>query len=142
MRKAEKIEALAALPLFEHCTRRDLTAVAAASVEEDFPRGSVLTREGQRGGLAFVLLSGSATARRNNRSIGTLGPGSIVGELSLVDGRERSATVTVDEDARVLAINGDDFARLVAQSPRFTVALLRTLAGRIRDADTKGAARH
>ncbi|MDA8284921.1 MAG: cyclic nucleotide-binding domain-containing protein [Actinomycetota bacterium] len=142
MRKADKVEALARLALLEHCTRRDLTALASVAVEEDFPPGAVLTREGQRGGLAFVLLSGAASARRGNRRIATIRPGEIVGEMSLIDGAPRSATVTADDAVRALAINVDDFRALVGRSPRFTAALLRTLAGRIRDADRKGELRH
>jgi CRP/FNR family cyclic AMP-dependent transcriptional regulator len=142
LRKPEKIEVLSALALFEHCTKKDLAALATVSVDESFPPGAVLTREGQLGGLAYVLLAGSATARRRGRKLATLGAGAVVGELSLIDGGPRTATVTADEALEVLAINADDFRRLVVHSPRFTVALLRTLAGRIRDADRRGDLRH
>jgi CRP/FNR family cyclic AMP-dependent transcriptional regulator len=133
--KAKKIELLGGLPLFERCTKRELGEVAGLSVDAEMPAGAVLTREGAKGDLAFVLVSGSARATRRGRTLGVLGAGSIVGELSLIDGGPRTATVTAVEDLRVLELNGDDFRRLLAHSSRFTANLLRAIAGRLRDAD-------
>jgi len=140
--KADKADVLARLPLFEHCTKKDLAQVAGVSVEQQFPAGAVLTREGHRGGLAYVILSGRATARRDGRRVGELAAGDVVGELSVIDGGVRTATVSADDPVDALVINDSDFGRIVRHSPRFTVALLRTLAGRIRDADRRGDLRH
>jgi CRP/FNR family cyclic AMP-dependent transcriptional regulator len=137
--KAHKRELLAGLPLLAHCTKKDLAALAAVVVDETFDAGHVLTREGQLGGLAYVLVSGTVTLRRKGRRVGRLGPGSIVGELSLIDGGPRTATVSADVPVEVLSVNADDFRRVVLASPRLTLALLRTLAERIRDADQRVA---
>lgn len=136
-RTADRVEALAALRLLEHCSRRDLTALARIGVDEAFPRGSVLTREGQTGGLAYVVLEGCAVARRAGRRIGELGPGEVVGELSVIDGGPRTATVTAETEIRALAIDGAELRKVLARSPRLTAALLRTLAERIREADRR-----
>jgi CRP/FNR family cyclic AMP-dependent transcriptional regulator len=135
--KAKKVELLAGLPLFERCTRKELSEVAALTVEEERPDGAVLTREGQTGALAFVVVEGTVRATREGRSLGVLGPGSMVGELALIDGHPRSATVTAVGPVRVLEISADDFRRFVGHSPRFTANLLRALAGRLREADRR-----
>lgn len=142
LRTAEKVAILSQLPLFEHCTKKDLTRVATVSVEQAFAPGAVLTREGQVGGLAFVLLRGSATVRRNGRKVGDVDAGGVVGELGLIDGGPRTATVTAREPVEALAIAAGDFRDVVAHSPRFTAALARSLAGRIREADRRGDIRH
>lgn len=133
--KAKKVELLGGLSLFERCTKRELGEVAALSVDADMPAGSVLTREGQLGGLAYVLVDGSVRATRKGRTLGTLGAGDVVGELSLIDGGPRTATVTALDDVRVLELSREDFRRLLAHSPRFAVNLLRALAHRVREAD-------
>jgi CRP/FNR family cyclic AMP-dependent transcriptional regulator len=142
LRKSEKADVLARLPLFEHCTKRDLGRIASVSVQQQFAAGAVLTREGRRGGLAYVLLGGSVTARRAGRKVGALGTGAVVGELSLIDGGTRTATVTADEAVDALVINAGDFRKVVLESPRITLALMRALAGRIRDTDRRGDLRH
>lgn len=128
---------LATLPLFEACTRRELDQIAEISVEARKPAGSVLTREAQAGGIAFVLLDGTAEVRRGENVLGTLGPGDMVGELSLIDGRPRSATVHALSDLHVLEINSDDFGELLDKAPHFTRNLLRSLSLRIRDMDER-----
>jgi CRP/FNR family cyclic AMP-dependent transcriptional regulator len=107
------------------------------SVVSTVAPGAVLTREGQQGGLAYVVVAGTVKATRKGRRVVMLGPGSIVGELSLLDGGPRTATVTAVDDVSLLEINGDDFARLIAHSPHFTANLLRTLAGRVRATDRR-----
>lgn len=133
--KGEKVRILAGLTIFEECTRRELAEVAEISVDATMREGAVLTREGQVGGLVFVIVEGSAEVLRGNRVVATLGPGDVVGELSLIDGGPRSALVRASAPIRVLQIDVKDFRRLVDRSPHFVRNLLRALARRIRDAD-------
>jgi len=142
LRREEKIELLAKLPLFENCTKRELGSIAAIMVEADKPRGSFLTREGQDGGLMFVIVRGEAEvlahddSTEGHRVIGHLDTGDVVGELSLIDGRARSATVRAVTDVRLLEIVQDDFQALVTSSPKFVRNLLRALSLRVREMDT------
>ena len=69
--------------------------------------------------------------------LGTLGPGDMAGELSLIDGRPRSANVAATTDVRVLQIASEDFESLLDHSPQFTKNLLRSLSHRIRDMDER-----
>ena len=135
--KSQKVDVLATLPLFEACTRREMDQIADISLEARKPAAAVLTREGQAGGIAFVILAGTAEVRRGEHFLGTLGPGDMVGELSLIDGRPRSATVTAVSDLHVLEINSDDFGALLDKAPHFTRNLLRSLSLRIRHMDER-----
>jgi CRP/FNR family transcriptional regulator/CRP/FNR family cyclic AMP-dependent transcriptional regulator len=138
LRKEEKIGTLAGLPLFENCTRRELGDIASIMVEADRPAGTYLTREGQDGGLMFVLVEGRADVLASGgnggpRVIGRLQPGDVVGELSLIDGQTRSATVRAATDVKLLELNYDDFVKLIHRSPKFVRNLLRALSLRVRE---------
>lgn len=140
LRKQDKVELLGRLPLFEACTKRDLGQIASIMVEAERPAGAYLTRQGQDGGLMFVIVDGTAdvvseSVRREvpAKVIGRLGPGDVVGELSLIDGRARSASVVATSPVQVLELASDDFRRLIHQSPKFVTAVLRGLSGKVRE---------
>ena len=156
LRRDERVEVLGRLPLFENCTRRDLGEIASMMVEAIKPAGSYLTRQGHDGGLMFVLVEGEAevlagdeapppdrpqTSRSEGvrtgegRVISRLRPGDVVGELSLIDGRARSASVLAVSEVRVLEIVSDDFRQLVERSPSFVLSLLKALSLRVREMD-------
>ena len=133
--RTRKIELLAQMELFSSCSRRELGQVATVTVPAEFTAGSVLTRQGQSGGLAFVIASGKAEVVRGGKRLATLGPGDVVGELSLIDGKPRSATVKALTDIEVLEISGDDLRRLLRKAPSVVRKLLEALAERLRAAD-------
>lgn len=133
----DKIAILSRLPLFETCTKRELASIASKTVDAERPAGSILTREGRDGGLMFVIVDGEAEVERDGRVINRLGPGDVIGELSLIDGKPRSANVRAVTDTRVLELAGDDFRSLADGSPKFVRNLLRALSLRIRDMDER-----
>lgn len=140
LRKEEKVELLGRLPLFENCSRKDLAGIASIMVEARRPAGAYLTREGQDGGLMFVIAEGEAEVLAGGdgepcapRVIGRLGAGDVVGELSLIDGHVRSASVRAVSDVTVLEIVSDDFKELVHRSPSFVMSLLKALSLRVRE---------
>lgn len=144
LRKEEKVELLGRLPLFENCSKKDLAGIASIMVEARKPAGAYLTREGQDGGLMFVIAEGEAEVlagedpapsapAAGRRVIGRLGAGDVVGELSLIDGRVRSASVRAVSDVTVLEIVADDFKELVHRSPSFVMSLLISLSLRVRE---------
>lgn len=136
LRKGEKIDLLGRLPLLENCTKKELGEIASIMVEAERPEGTYLTREGQDGGLMFVIVEGTAdvvSGRGDRRKvIGRLKAGDVVGELSLIDGQTRSASVIATSPVHVLEIARDDFQKLVYRSPKFVKALLRSLSMRVR----------
>lgn len=136
LRKDEKVDLLSGLKLFETCTRKELGSIASIMTEAERPAGAYLTREGQDGGLMFVLVEGQADVLSSGRRLGQLRPGDVVGELSLIDGKARSASVVAATEVRVLQLVADDFRRLVWDSPKFVKALLRSLSSRVREVET------
>lgn len=135
LRKDEKVDLLGRLMLFETCTRRELGEIASIMTEADRPPGAYLTREGQDGGLMFVLIDGTADVVSDGKTLGQLNAGDVVGELSLIDGKVRSASVVASGPVHVLQLVSDDFRHLIDNSPKFVKALLRSLSIRVREMD-------
>ncbi len=132
--RTRKMEILRHMDLFSTCSMHELGQVAALTVQAHLDEGTVLTRQGQAGGLAYVIESGTAEVVQDGIVIATLGPGAVVGELSLIDGRPRSATVRATSPLEVLQISGKDLGKLLA-GPNFRRKLLQALAERVRAVD-------
>lgn len=111
--------------------------MAKASDELSVPAGRQLCEQGEVGREAFVIVAGTAEVRRNGRKVATLGAGDSFGELALLDHGPRTATVTAATDLTVLVIGAREFAALVDAVPPIAHKLMRSLAARIRDLDTK-----
>ena len=121
--------------LFSGCSQKELEKIAKAGDEVSMPAGSLIVDQGQTGREAFVILSGTVTVKRNGKKISTLGPGNIVGELSLLDHGPRTATVVCETDATFLLIDQRRFRGVVDDVPALAHKLLSSLASRIRDLD-------
>jgi len=122
---------IAQVPLFERCSKRELTAIAAIADQLDFPQGRVLVHEGTLGQEFFVLTEGSAEVRRAGRLVSTLGPGDFFGEIALVSNVPRTATVTTASPVRALVVSGRDFWTLLDESPRTQRKILETVGDRL-----------
>jgi CPA1 family monovalent cation:H+ antiporter len=103
----------------------------------DRPEGSILTRAGRDGGLMFVIIEGFAEVEKDGTVLGRLGPGDVIGELSLIDGQPRSANVRAVTELKVLELAQDDFRSLIDSSPKFVQSLMKALSLRIRDMDSR-----
>ena len=133
--KRAYLDHLRNVPLFSSCSNKELQTIARATDELTVPAGHVLTDQGQMGREAFIIVDGSATVKRNGKKVATLGPGSVVGELSLLDHGPRTATVTTDTDATVLVIEQRYFLGVLEDVPALARKLLASLAGRVREFD-------
>ena len=133
--KKASLDHLRNVSLFASCSTKDLQKIAKSGDEISMPAGSLIVDQGQTGREAFVLLDGSVTVRRNGKKVATLGPGTIVGELSLLDHGPRTATVTCESDCTLLLITQRHFAAVLDEVPALSHKLLAALAGRIRDLD-------
>ena len=89
-----KLDLLKRVPLFEHCSKKDLQRIAQIADELDLREGKVLITEGERGREFFVIVEGEVEVRRKGRKVATLGAGSFVGEMALLSKVPRTATVT------------------------------------------------
>ena len=133
--KRAYLDHLRNVPLFSSCSNKELQTIARATDELTVPAGHVLTDQGQMGREAFIIVDGSATVKRNGKKVATLGPGSVVGELSLLDHGPRTATVTTDSDTTVLVIEQRYFLGVLEDVPALARKLLASLAGRVREFD-------
>ena len=133
--KQGKVEHLAALPLFDGFTPRELERIAAAGEELTLPAGRVLVDQGQTGREAFVILEGTARVQRNGRTISSVGPGAIIGELSLLDHGPLTATVVCETECTLFVLDQRQFRSVLESVPTLIVRLLASLSGRIRDLD-------
>jgi CRP/FNR family cyclic AMP-dependent transcriptional regulator len=133
--RKQYLEHLQSVPLFAGCSRKELEKIARAGDEISMTAGSLVIDQGQTAREAFVLLDGTATVKRNGRKVTTLGPGAVMGELSLLDHGPRTATVTCDTDCSLLVIDQRHFLGVIDEVPSIAAKLLATLAGRIRDLD-------
>jgi CRP/FNR family transcriptional regulator, cyclic AMP receptor protein len=127
-------ERLASVPLFSECTAKELQVVARAGKEARHRQGTVLAREGEAGVGLFMILDGTAKVTIGGRTRATLGPGDFFGEVALLDGGPRSATVTATSDVRLLGITEWVFRGLLHEHPSIAIKTLQVMAGRLRAA--------
>lgn len=131
LRKNTKVDLIKSTPLFSRCTRRELDALAAEADELPLPAGTTLTKQGDRGREFMVLVQGSADVRRNGRRINELGPGDFIGEIALLTGSPRTATVTTTSDSLLLVLTDRAFRRVVDRIPTVQDRVVAALAARL-----------
>ena len=130
---------IASVDLFRDLSKSQLKRLAEASIEVSHPPGKAVATEG-RGGLAFhLILEGSATVSKDGQVLRTLGPGDYFGEISMIDGLPRSATVTALEPLKAVAIPHVDFEGVIDDDPEFARHLLKTLCARLREAEARAS---
>jgi CRP/FNR family transcriptional regulator, cyclic AMP receptor protein len=126
-----KIGLLRRVPLFQGLSKRQLEAVASLVDEVDVPAESELTHEGANGKEFVVLVDGLADVTRDGRLVNTLGPGDFLGEISLVTGLPRTATVTTRTPSRLLVLSASSFRSLLRRVPSIELKVLYTAAMRM-----------
>ena len=125
-------DALRAIPLFKACSDRSIEIISGIVRDETFPQGTVLVREGDPGDSLIVVKRGSATVDQAGATLRKLGAGDFLGEIALIDGRPRTATVTADEPIEALVIDRSGFARLMEEFPVIRFDLVTALTDRLR----------
>ena len=133
LRKNAKVEVLKRVPLFSRCSKRELQELAGLADEVTLPEGRKLTQEGANGKEFVVIVEGYADVRRKGRKVNTLRSGDFLGEIALVTGAPRTATVTTTSPARVLVITAPAFRSLLRRMPNLQLKVLETLAARLPD---------
>ena len=128
-------EQLASVPVFAGLSRRQVGKLVDQSKETRHQAGRELAEEGE-GALALHLItSGSASVSVRGESVRTLSEGDYFGEISLIDGKPRSATVTAETDLTTLAVPHVAFQKLLEEEPGFAAGLLQLLCQRLREAE-------
>lgn len=123
---------LANVPMFSGCTRRELAVIARAAKEVSHKAGTLIAREGERGIGLFLILDGQCAVSIGGKEKSRLGPGHFFGEIALLDGGPRTATVTALTDVRLLGLTEWVFRGLLAEHPTIALKTLESIAGRLR----------
>lgn len=132
----QKLEpVLAAVPLFEGLSKRHLKKVADIAEMANFMQGASIVKEGAPGDSFYVALIGEAKVTVNGRTVHRILPGDHFGEISLLDGGERTATVTAETPMTLLMIQRKNFLKELEREPDVAVSLLESLARMIRRVD-------
>ena len=136
-RRSDKADALKKVPLFSGLSRRYLDLIARQTDEVKEEAGTVLAKQGALGLEFLLLLEGGARVDRDGTVIARLGPGDFFGEMSLIDGMPRSASVIAEDPSVLLVIQARSFRSLLDEVPELQRKLLVALCARLRAADAK-----
>jgi CRP-like cAMP-binding protein len=128
----EKLDLLQRIPLFSGFDRRRMERLGMLADEVDVPAGKVLMRQGESGSDMMVVVRGSVAVERDGNRLNTLGPGDFFGEIALVDGGPRTATVTAAEPTTLLVISHRDFHSMMDEFPEVASQVMNALANRVR----------
>jgi CRP/FNR family transcriptional regulator, cyclic AMP receptor protein len=131
LRKDVKIQMISRVPLFAGCSKNELRQVASLADEIDLPAGMQLTKEGSSGKEFVVIVEGGADVHRRGQKLRSLGSGDFLGEIALVTGAPRTATVTTTTATRALVIAAPSFRTLLRNTPSMQLKVLDALASRL-----------
>jgi len=130
----ERVDLLRHAWLFSECTDDELSRIAGLAQARDADAGAELCVQGDPGEDFFVIVDGTAEARVDGDAVAQLGPGSFFGEMALIDGEERLATVVSTSPMSLLVLSRNDFNTMLATAmPHVAPKLMQVMGQRIRD---------
>ena len=130
------------VPLFSELSEPELDRVGQVAVPRSFPRETRVFHEGDPGDACYIIRTGSCRVTREHPdgraiTLANLGPGSIFGELAMLDGESRSASVETTEDTELLALPARDVRALIRRHPEMAEKLVVALTRRLREANER-----
>jgi CRP-like cAMP-binding protein len=140
-------EALRNVQLFSQLTSKDITRLGRAVVERSYKKGDTIVKEGEQAVAFFIVIEGKvevsqSTGSKKAQVLNTLGPNATFGEMALLDGGPRAATVKALDDTKCLVLSRWDFVAELQTNPHMAVAMLPILSRRLREVEAKLAATH
>ncbi len=135
---SDMVEHLGGVPIFEGCSKKDLQTIARQVREISHDAGYVIATEGDPGAGLFVIADGEADVTIGGKKVNHLEAGDFFGEMALLDGGPRTATVTATTPITLYALTEWVFRGLLAEHPSIAMRTLETMASRLRGA-TKAA---
>jgi CRP/FNR family cyclic AMP-dependent transcriptional regulator len=133
--KRDLLQMLKSVPLFEGLTNKELEAVLRVGKEVTHEAGEALVEQGKRGVGFHLITHGKARVLVRGRTQAHLKPGDYFGEMSLLDGQPRSATVKAETDVQTLSLASWDFLPLIDRHPSISRKLLLEMSRRLREAE-------
>jgi CRP/FNR family cyclic AMP-dependent transcriptional regulator len=134
----DKLAQLRSVPLFAGLKDRELKDVLGRTREVEHTGGEIV-EEGAKGIGFHLILDGTATVLQHGEVRRTLGPGDYFGEISLIDGKPRSATIRPDGPIRTLSLAAWNFEPLIEKHPKLAHELLLGLCAHVREAEARPA---
>jgi CRP/FNR family cyclic AMP-dependent transcriptional regulator len=121
------------VPLFEDLSKSQLRGVRDLAEEVRYMEGASIVREGEPGDSFYVIVEGQAKVQRGDKTLATLVPGEFFGEISLLDGGERTATVVSETPMALLEIKQRPFMKMLGKQPDIALKMMQGLAARLRE---------
>jgi CRP-like cAMP-binding protein len=131
--KDQMAEVIRSVPLFAECSKKELSLLAGIAEERDIAAGETIVREGETGIGLEIVLEGDVRVEIGGETRRRLGPGAFFGEIALLDGGPRSATVVAETEVRLLAVPAWSFNATIKSEPSIALTMLREVARRLRD---------
>jgi len=103
---------------------------------ELFTKGQVVFKEGEHGKFMYVVLEGGVTLKVKGKTVETVGPGGVLGEMAMIDDAPRSATAIAESNSKLAIIDPKRFNFLIQQTPNFALQIMRVIADRLRRMDS------
>jgi CRP-like cAMP-binding protein len=129
---------LASVPLFAKLPKKTLDRLARIVTERQFPAGTDIVNEGEVGAGFFLITDGAVEVLSKDRQrLNALKQGDYFGDMALLDGRPRSATIRATEPTTCLVMSRWDFMAEVRQNPDIALELLAEMSERVRAAEAR-----
>jgi CRP-like cAMP-binding protein len=130
-RDSAYLEILGGIPLFDGLTKKQLRFIARMVSEVPLRAGSTFVKQGEPGQEAMVVEEGSGVVIRDGEEIAEIGPGDVVGEMSLIVHQPRNATVRAISDMKILVMDSREFSSILGEYPEVAVRILETVVRRL-----------
>ena len=131
--RRETAKALSVVPLFAGLTKGDLNRLAEETDVVSFPAGSTIVEEGLLGETMFVVLTGEAKVLQGKRRLGTVRPGDFFGEVALLYGAPRSASVVAETPLEAIRLYRRTLLKMLEAEPQMALKILDSLVRRVRN---------
>lgn len=140
----EKVEFLKSVPIFSELSEETLAKLSQSGSVQSFTKDAIILSEREAGSALFIIISGKVKISRISAEdsdkeviLSILNPSDFFGEMSLLDGLERSATATAMDDSKIFIIQRNDFLTLLHEHPEVSITLLQEMTQRLRGAGMK-----
>jgi CRP-like cAMP-binding protein len=133
----EKVLFLKSIDLFRALPAEELAQIAEIAEEQEFVAGDPVFAEGEPGDALYLVVEGQVRVHKSQKQIAMLGVRDVVGEMAVLDGESRSASVTVMTDSALLKIGRDDFRDILTERPEIAMGVIKVLSHRLRETSRK-----
>jgi CRP-like cAMP-binding protein len=136
------ISVLKYIPLFSELAEEDLKEIVKLAVRQIYKKDNMILIEEEIGSTMFIILDGRVKISRISEDgreviLSILSEGDFFGEMSILDGQNRSANVVTLEDSRIMIVRREDFLKMLRDYPQIAINLLKELAHRLRRSDSQ-----